>query len=126
MFDYYRATLVDTENESFSRDTYAAPYINYSTDTSTITYDSTRRGETQYLNTFANNFSAETDWLSKEQATWLFELFESPNVFVQNGDQMEGIIITNANEQYKTNPRGQKVFKFTIRYRKSNSKRSRY
>ena len=126
MFDYYRATLVDTEAESFNRNTYQAPYINYSTDTSTITYDSTRRGETQYLNTFANNFSAETDWLSKEQATWLFELFESPNVFVQNGDQMEGIIITNANEQYKTNPRGQKVFKFTIRYRKSNSKRSRY
>tara|TARA_R110000803_G_scaffold83898_10_gene149989 strand:+ start:938 stop:2182 length:1245 start_codon:yes stop_codon:yes gene_type:complete len=126
MLDYYRATLVDTEAETFTRETYQAPYINYSTDTSTITYDSTRRGEQQYLNQIGNLYTAETDWLTTEQSTWLFELFESPNVFVQNGDQMEGIIIVNAGEQFKTNPRGQKTFKFTIRYRKSNSKHSRY
>lgn len=126
VMDYYRATLVDTETESMTRETYAAPYIDYSTTTNTISYDSTRRGETQYLNTFQNNYTAETDWLTEEQAKWLFELFESPSVFVQNGSQMDGVIITNASEQYKTNPRGQKTFKFTITYRKSNSKRSRY
>ena len=126
MLDYYRATLVDTERESFQRDTYAAPYINYSTTTDTIGYNSRRRGETQYLNTIQNSYTAETDWLTTEQSNWLMELFESPNVFVQNGDQFEGIIITNAEEEFKTNPKGQKIFKFTITYRKSNSKHSRY
>ena len=118
--------MVDTETESFTRDTYAAPYIDYSTRNTTINYNSARRGETQYLNRMANNYTAETDWLTTEQAKWLFELFESPSVFVQNGNQFEGIIITNASEQYRTNVEGQRMFKFTIRYRKSNSKRSRY
>jgi len=126
MFDYYRATLVGTESETFNRKTYDAPYINYSTDTPVIDFNYARRGKTQFLNTFSNNYTAETDWLTQGQADWLFELFESPNVFVQFGDEFVGIIITNANETFKTNPKGQKLFKFTIQYRKSNSKKSRY
>ena len=125
MFDYYRASLVDTENESFNRETFDKSYINYSTDTTTISYDYTTRGETQYYNSLTNTYTAETDWLTTEQANWLFELFESPSVYVQDGNNFIGVVITNANEQYKTNQRGQKVFKFTIQYRKSNSKRAR-
>ena len=53
------------KHESFTRDTYAAPYIDYSTTrNTTINYNSARRGETQYLNRMANNYTAETDWLS--------------------------------------------------------------
>ncbi len=104
---------------------YNASYIDYSTNSRTIAYDSKRRGDTQYYVDFNNTFTAETDWLTQEQADWLFELFESPNVYVQQGSSFIGVVITNANETFKTNPRGQKVFKFTIRYRKSNSKRAR-
>ena len=125
VFDYYRATLVDTQSETFNRKTYDASYVNYSTNVRTVGYDYTRRGDTQYYADFDNTFTAETDWLTTEQADWLFELFESPSVYVQQDSNFIGIVITNANEQYKTNPRGQKVFKFTIRYKKSNSKRAR-
>lgn len=125
VFDFYRASLVDTENESFARETFDKSYIDYSTDTTTISYDYATRGETQYYNSLTNTYTAETDWLTTEQATWLFELFESPSVYVQDGNNFVGVIITNANEQYKTNQRGQKTFKFTIQYRKSNSKRAR-
>lgn len=124
-YDYYRATLVDTQNEGMRRRQYNASYIDYSTNSRTIAYDSKRRGDTQYYVDFNNTFTAETDWLTQEQADWLFELFESPNVYVQQGSSFIGVVITNANETFKTNPRGQKVFKFTIRYRKSNSKRAR-
>jgi len=126
VFDYYRATLVNTEVESFNRKTFQAPYIDYSTTTSTIAYDYARRGETQYHNGINNTYTVETDWLTQEQADWLFELFESPSVYVQQGSNFVGVIITNANEAYKTNPKGQKVYKLTIQYRKSNSKKSRY
>lgn len=126
VYDYYRATMVTTERESFSRETYRAPYVNYSTTTSTIAYDYAKRGETQYLNQFANNYTAETNWLTTNQATWLFELFESPSVFVQVDSHFEPIIITNAEEQYRTNVAGQRMFKFTIQYRKANAKHSRY
>ena len=126
VYDYYRAELVDTERESFERETYRAPYINYSTDSQTIGFNYARRGETQYLNKFQNNYTAETNWLTSAQATWLFELFESPSVFVQVDSHFEPIIITNAEEQYRTNVAGQRMFKFTIQYRKANSKHSRY
>ncbi len=126
VYDYYRATMVTTERESFSRETYRAPYIDYSTETSTIAYDYAKRGETQYLNQFGNNYTAETNWLTTKQATWLFELFESPSVFVQVDSHFEPIIITNADEQYRTNVAGQRMFKFTIQYRKANAKHSRY
>ena len=125
VFDFYRATLVDTEQEQFNRRKYDASYVDYSTQSKTIAYQYSRRGETQYYANFKNTFTAETDWLTQEQADWLFELFESPSVYVQNNGDFVGVVITNANEQYKTNNRGQKVFKFTIRYTKSNSKRAR-
>lgn len=126
VYDYFRAPLVHTERESFDRKTYKAPYVNYSTTTGTIAYDYATRGETQYLNTFQNNYTAETDWLTTEHATWLFELFESPNVFVQQGSNYVGIIINNASEEYRTNVAGQRMFKFTIEYKLSNPKHSRY
>lgn len=126
VYDYYRATMTTTERESFSRETYRQGYVNYSTTSPTIDYDYARRGETQYLNQFANNFTAETNWLTTNQATWLFELFESPSVFVQVDSHFEPIIITNAEEQYRTNVAGQRMFKFTIQYRKANAKHSRY
>ena len=125
VFDYYRASLVDTQSEAFNRKTYDASYVNYSTDVRTIGYNYTRRGETQYYADFKNTFTAETDWLTQGQADWLFELFESPSVYVQDDANFVGVVITNATEQYKTNPRGQKIFKFTINYTKSNSKRAR-
>ena len=125
VFDYYRATLVDRQRESFDRQTYKAPYINYSTTTGTVDYDYARRGETQYFASFENKFEVETDWLDTDQSNWLFELFESPNVFVQQGSNFVGIVIENANEEYRTNPAGQRMFKYTIQYRLSNPKRSR-
>jgi hypothetical protein len=125
VFDYYRATLVDRQRESFNRKTYKAPYVNYSTTNGVVDYSYSRRGETQYYASFENKFEVETDWLSTEQSNWLFELFESPNVFVQQGNNFIGIVIENANEEYRTNPAGQRMFKYTIKYRLSNPKRSR-
>jgi len=125
VFDYYRATLVDRQTEQFNRKTYKAPYINYSTDSGVVDYSYSRRGDTQYFASFSNNFEVETDWLTTEQSNWLFELFESPSVYVQQGSDFIGIIITNASETYRTNPAGQRMFKYTIQYRLSNSKRSR-
>ena len=125
VFDYYRATLVDRQTERFDRKTYQSPYINYSTTTGTVDYSFSRRSETQYYASFQNNFEVETDWLDTDQSTWLFELFESPSVYVQQGSEFIGIIIENASEEYRTNPAGQRMFKYTIQYKLSNSKRSR-
>ena len=53
------------------------------------------------------------------------ELFESPSVYVQYGDGFIPVVINNTTVSKKTNPRGQKLFTYTIEYTLDNKKRSR-
>ena len=126
VFDYYTATGTQRHLESMNRNVYNAPYINYSISGNSLDWSAQRRGETQYYAKFNERFEAETTWLTSGMSEWLFELFESPSAFVQIGDLFYGIILENVDETYRTNLRGQKTFKYTIKYRLSNPKRSRY
>jgi hypothetical protein len=40
------------------------------------------RGESQYQTTLKDKLFANSDWITKEQSTWLEELFTSPDVFI--------------------------------------------
>ena len=68
---------------------------------------------------------AESNYLTQEEADWLRELVESPNVFIQEGTDFLPIVISNANFTYKTNPRSQKLYTLSVDYKMSNQRRSR-
>lgn len=125
VFDYYTTELTNTEEQSFNSQTYRQTFIDYSTTDGTVPYERSRRGDTIYNKTIDTRLTAQTNWLSKEQADWLMELFQSPEVFVQRGDTFLPVIIENTTERKKTNPRGQKLFTYQIQYRIANPKRSR-
>lgn len=125
VFDYYTAELTNTEEQNFTTDTYKQSFIDYSTDNGLVQYDPSRRGEIIYNKEIQTNFTAQTNWLTKEESNWLMELFQSPSVFIQRGDTFLPVIIENTTERKKTNPRGQKLFTYQIRYRLANQKRSR-
>ena len=95
-------------------------------------YDYSKRGTTQYYLQTEDTIEIDTNWLTTEEAEWLKELIESPSVFIQefvanelNDVEFIPIVIKNTNYISKTNPRGQKTFKYTIRYQFSNQRRSR-
>lgn len=125
VFDYYTATLTKTEQENYKTDTYEQVFVDFSTTNGLINFDKSRRGTTVYNKTTDVNFTSQTDWLTTEQANWLMELFQSPSVYIQDGDNFIPVIITNQSVDKKTNPRGQKLFTFRIQYKLANPRKSR-
>jgi len=125
VWDYYTGTLTKTQTRSFNTNTYQQNFIDYSTNTPTITFNPSRRGETIYNKTIDAVFSSQTDWLTQSEADWLVELFESPSVLIQSDNYFLPVVITNQNIDMKTNPRGQKLFTYTIEYRLANKKKNR-
>jgi len=125
VWDYYTATLVKTESETYQQDTFEQEFVNFSTTDGSVSFDKGRRGTTIYNKQINKQFTAQTDWLTTEQADWLVELFQSPSVYVQYEGGFVPIIVNNTQIQKKTNPRGQKLFTYNIQYQYANKPKSR-
>lgn len=125
VFDYYTATLTKTQQEQYTSDTYEQSFIDFSTTDGLVPFDKSRRGTTIYNKRIEETFSAQTDWLTTEESNWLVELFQSPSVFIQDGNGFLPVIITNGTSDLKTNPRGQKLFTYRIEYKLANPRRAR-
>jgi len=124
-YDYFSFDLADTKQDNITRESFEQSFINYNTGGASVPYNKSRRGDKIYSISYQETRSAESDYLTQEQADWLRELLESPNVFVQEGTDFLPIIITNSQYQYKTNPRSQKMYTLSIQYKMSNQRRSR-
>jgi hypothetical protein len=125
VYDYYTATKTKTEQQAFTTDTYEQSFIDFSTSNGLVPFNPSRRGTTVYNKKIDASFTAQTDWLDTETADWLMELFQSPEVFIQDETDFIPVIITNAIADLKTNPRGQKLFTYKIEYKLANTKKAR-
>jgi hypothetical protein len=125
VYDYYTAALTKTATENYGTDTYEKSFIDYSTTDGNIVYNPSNRGTSIYNKSIDARFTAQTDWLTTEEVDWLIELFQSPEVYIQDGDEFYPIIITNTTADKKTNPKGQKLFTYRIEYKLANPRRSR-
>jgi hypothetical protein len=121
-FDYVNFELADSKTDSITRKNFEQNFIDYSTSTNTISYDTKRRGSKTYSTTYDETRNAESDYLSQEDADWLRQLVESPEVYIQDGTVFRPIVITTANFTYKTNPRSQKLYKLSLGYKVSNQR----
>ena len=124
-YDYYSFDLADTKQDNITRETYEQTFVNYTVGGASIPYNKSRRGSKIYSISYEETRGAESNYLTQEQADWLRELIESPNVFIQEGTDFLPVVITNSNFTYKTNPRSQKLYTLSIQYKMSNQRRSR-
>ena len=124
-WDYYTAKLAESTNSGVERKDYKQTFVNFSNTTSTVPYNTERRGKSQFYNAITKIRTVETDWLDQTTADWLRELFFSTNVYVQDGTSMLPVIITNVNITEKINPRTQKLFRYTAEYQYANDQRPR-
>ena len=124
-YDYYSFDLADTKQDNITRETYEQTFVNYTSGGSSVPYNISRRGNKVYSISYEETRTAESNYLTQEQADWLRELVESPNVFIQEGGEFLPVVISNTNFTYKTNPRGQKLYTLSIQYKMSNPRRSR-
>jgi hypothetical protein len=125
VWDYYNFTLANNKNTTTTRDIYYQNFVDYSTNTNSVGYNKARRGNNIYNLPVDEEYSVVSDWIDTTTADWLAQLFYSPNVYTQVGNEMIPIILTNTNFVAKSNPRAQKLFNYTVTYKLANPKRSR-
>lgn len=119
-WDYFTFPYADSKSDNITRQTYNQTFVNYS---SNVTYDKSRRGSKVYSISYQESRVAESDFLSQSEADWLRELVESPEVYVQSGTDFLPVVVEDTAFTYKTNPRTQKLYRLTLRYRMANTRR---
>ena len=126
VWDYYNFSLAESRTSNVNRKEYKQSFVNYSTTSNTVAYDRERRGRVNYYNDIIKSRTANSDYLTQEDADNLRELFFSTNVYVQapTGEYWP-VIITNASVTEKMNPRTQKLFRYTVEYQYANGQRPR-
>ena len=125
MWDYYNFTLAESRISNVNRLNYEQSFVDYNTNTA-VPYDNTRRGNTNFYNDITKLRTAESDWLTQSDADNLRELFYSTDVYVQHPSLgFLPVVITDANITEKTNPRTQKLFKYTANYQYANRQQAR-
>lgn len=134
-WDSYGFNLPTRKTTTINRREITKPFVNYSSPTSP--YDYTRRGKDLFNTYLTDNITITTPWLTKEEADWLTQLMESPEVYIQNTPKginsqnetynavMVPIVITNSNYTHNTNTRSQKKFQYEIQYQYANQRRGR-
>jgi hypothetical protein len=125
VWDWFTFTLASDKVTNMERSKYRANFVPYNTSTTTAPYNIKRRGESYFDINLDEIFTANSDFLTQEQADWVQGLFYSPNVYIQEGSTMIPIIILDNNFASKTNPRTQKNFQYQVTFALANSKRSR-
>jgi hypothetical protein len=108
-----------------TRSEFTQTFVDYSTNFGGVAYNASRRGAKVFNQDYQQDRVAESGFLTQEEADWLGELVESPEVFIQVGSQMLPVVITNTSFTFKTNPRTQKLYRLTLTYKMANQKRSR-
>lgn len=125
VWDYYTFGLQNDKTTALEKGIYKQNFVNYSTTTNAVDYSISRRGNNAYYTNINEVYTANSDWLTQEEADWLEQLFYSPNVYIQDGSNMVPVIINSSDFVSKTNPRTQKNFQYAITYTLANSKRPR-
>ncbi len=117
-WDYYNNYNPVRQAIKVEREQYTAARVDYSSRLST--YDISRRGLNDYHNSTDDMFTVDTDLLDQTNATWLEELIESPEVYIQRNGEFIPIIITDSKYTANTNQARQKQFQYTINFKPSN------
>jgi hypothetical protein len=125
VWDYYTFTLENSKSFNIERKGYTQTFVDYSTPTNSVSYNKERRGIKQFFNKLTNTRTANSDWLTQEQADWLKELFYSTEVYQQDGTDFFPIAITSTTLTEKKNIRTQRVFNYSIEFVPANQPNAR-
>ena len=124
VWDYVQVIYPINKVTDLKRESVDLPNANYS-DAIYSPYDISKRGKTTYYTKPTSKYRITTGYLPQDEADWWPQLIESPDVYVQDNGTFVGIIVTNSSYKHKTNPRGQKVFQYTIEFEYANNDRAR-
>ena len=99
-YDNYRFTYnsrisAKIESKSFSKrqGEWNAANNSYSVNNNTF-------GKIDYLKTITKQLELSSDWLTEDQQAYVVNLYESPLVYINEGTEVENVVITNSSSEY--------------------------
>jgi hypothetical protein len=125
-WDYYSIFNPINKTTRLKRSSFDTPNVNQGSAIGSTIYNGSKRGNTTYYTSNEDRYQITTDPLSQEDADWLTEMIESPSVYIQSGSDFIPVNIGNTRYDWRTNPKGQKIFQYTIEFNYSNNRRSTY
>jgi len=122
-WDYYNVFNPLRREDGVVRSIYERSFVRYGEETSS--YNISNRGGTQYRTDYTNKYTITTDYIQETTSKWLTELFESPEVFIQENGNFVPINITNTTLDWNMNQYRQKLFQYNIEFKYANQPQSR-
>jgi len=122
-WDYYNVYNQVKKNTRVDRNDYTRPFIRY--EDTVASYNSSDRGKKHYYTEYEDTYSVETNYIDEGVADWLQELFDSPEVFVQEGSEFIPIHIVNTDITLNMTNNRNKLFQYEIQYRYANERQPR-
>lgn len=121
--DYFHFTKRNDRSVNIQRDTFLKE--NNDWNGSTFSLSRNRRGTTTYSQTLQETFTANTRFMTDFEATFLENLFISPDVRVRFGDSTEWypVVITDTDYTEKTF-RKDRLFQYTVNFKMATNLKS--
>ena len=69
--------------------------------TNTYNVNNNTFGKIDYLKTITKQLELSSDWLSETVQNWLVQLYESPLIYLNDGTEMENVVVTDSSYQIK-------------------------
>jgi hypothetical protein len=95
-FTYNSRVSAKIESKSFSKrqGEWTASNNNYNVNNNTF-------GRINYLKTITKQLELSSDWLTEDQQAYVVNVYESPLVYINEGTEVENVVITNSAYQLK-------------------------
>ena len=137
-WDYYNVYNPLKKSIEVDRSFYHKPFVSYNQTLSS--YNLSNRGNTQYNTNYKDIFTINTEYIERPVSNWLSEMFESPEVYIQeteygiSGSQsyigesktfFTPINIMNKSSRWQLTGNREKLFQYTIQFHYSNERNSR-
>ena len=122
-WDYCNVYNPLRSDNQVDRSIYERSFVRY--EDSIGSYNISNRGNTQYRTEYDKRYTITTDFIDKETSQWLTELFESPEVFIQQNGNFVPINITNTNIRWNMNQYREKLFQYDIEFKYANQPQPR-
>ena len=126
-WDYYNVYTPLKKSTEVNRYTYHKPFVRYNETLSS--YNISNRGLTQYNTDYQEIFSIQTNYEDRAITNWLSEMFESPEVYIQetknNNTFFTPVNILNQSKRWQLTDNREKVFQYNIQFKYANELQSR-
>jgi hypothetical protein len=100
-YDNYRFTYNSRYKAKIESKSFSKKQGEWNASTNTYNVNNNTFGKIDYLKTITKQLELSSDWLDETTQNWLVQLYESPLIYLNEGTEMENVVVTDSSYQVK-------------------------